>query len=52
MAATSRRGLVVTLAVNWLIKPFTMALLGVLFFDHVFAGLIAAGRCRSNTSRG
>ena len=34
------KGLVVTLAVNWLVKPFTMAALGVLFFEHVFAGLI------------
>ncbi len=34
------KGLVVTLAVNWLIKPFTMAALGVLFFQHVFAGFI------------
>jgi len=34
------KGLVITLAVNWLIKPFTMAALGVLFFHHVFAGLI------------
>ena len=34
------KGLIVTLAVNWLIKPFTMAALGVLFFEHVFAGLI------------
>lgn len=34
------KGLVVTLVVNWLIKPFTMAALGVLFFNHVFAGLI------------
>ena len=34
------RGLVITLVVNWLIKPFTMAALGVLFFHHVFAGLI------------
>ena len=31
------RGLVLTLVVNWLIKPFTMAALGVLFFQHVFA---------------
>jgi ACR3 family arsenite transporter len=30
-------GLVLTLVVNWLIKPFTMALLGVLFFEYVFA---------------
>jgi arsenite transporter len=35
------RGLVITLVVNWLIKPFSMAALGVLFFEVVFAGLIA-----------
>ena len=35
------RGLAVTLAVNWLIKPFTMAFLAVLFFEGVFADLIA-----------
>lgn len=34
------KGLIITLVINWLIKPFTMALLGVLFFRHVFAGLI------------
>ncbi|MCZ0812241.1 MAG: ACR3 family arsenite efflux transporter [Pseudomonadota bacterium] len=34
------KGLVITLLVNWLIKPFTMAALGVLFFEVVFAGLI------------
>ena len=34
------KGLILTLAVNWLIKPFTMAALGVLFFEHVFAGFI------------
>lgn len=34
------KGLIVTLVVNWLIKPFTMAALGVVFFKHVFAGLI------------
>lgn len=34
-------GLVLTVAVNWLVKPFTMAALGVLFFDYLFAGLIA-----------
>ncbi len=31
------RGLLLTLAVNWLVKPFTMAALGVLFFQHLFA---------------
>ena len=30
-------GLAVTLVVNWLVKPFSMALLGWLFFRHVFA---------------
>ncbi|MCB1746635.1 MAG: ACR3 family arsenite efflux transporter [Gammaproteobacteria bacterium] len=35
------RGLVITLTVNWLVKPFTMAALGVLFFEHVFAASIA-----------
>ncbi len=34
------KGLVITLAINWLIKPFTMAALAVLFFEHVFAGLV------------
>ena len=34
------KGLVITILVNWVIKPFTMAALGVLFFRHVFAGLI------------
>ncbi len=36
------KGLALTLAVNWLIKPFTMAGLGVLFFQHVFADLVPA----------
>ena len=31
------RGLLLTLVVNWLIKPFTMAALGVLFFHYIFA---------------
>ncbi|WP_404862706.1 ACR3 family arsenite efflux transporter [Georhizobium sp. MAB10] len=35
------KGLVVTIVVNWLVKPFTMAALGVLFFEYVFADLIA-----------
>ncbi|MBV6636970.1 MAG: ACR3 family arsenite efflux transporter [Mameliella sp.] len=39
--ARQPKGLIVTLAVNWLIKPFTMALMAVLFFDHVFAPWIA-----------
>lgn len=31
------QGLLLTLVVNWLIKPFTMAALGVLFFQYIFA---------------
>jgi arsenite transporter len=31
------QGLLLTLMVNWLIKPFTMAALGVLFFQYIFA---------------
>jgi len=34
------KGLVITLVVNWLVKPFTMAALGVLFFQYAFADLI------------
>jgi arsenite transporter len=34
------KGLVITLAINWLIKPFTMAALAVLFFDYLNAGLL------------
>jgi len=31
------RGLFLTLVINWLVKPFTMAALGVLFFNYLFA---------------
>ena len=34
------KGLVLTLVVNWLIKPFTMAGLGWLFFKVLFAGFV------------
>ncbi len=34
------KGLIITLVVNWLIKPFTMAALGVLFFHYFFIDLI------------
>src|SRR6266542_3941971 len=34
------RGIFVVLFVNWLVKPFSMAFLGWLFFKHVFAGMI------------
>jgi ACR3 family arsenite transporter len=34
------RGVLVTLFVNWLVKPFSMALIGWLFFKHLFLPLI------------
>jgi ACR3 family arsenite transporter len=34
------KGLCITLVVNWLIKPFTMAALGIFFFQYVFAGMV------------
>ena len=34
------RGLGVTLFVNWLVKPFSMALLGWIFIRHLFAPLL------------
>ena len=34
------KGLLVTLFVNWLVKPFSMAFLGWLFFRHVFLSWI------------
>ncbi len=34
------KGLIITVVINWLIKPFTMAALAVLFFNHIFAGWI------------
>ena len=40
------RGLIVTLVINWLVKPFTMAALASLFFLHVFAGAIPEADAR------
>jgi ACR3 family arsenite transporter len=36
------RGLLVTLFVNWLVKPFSMALIAWFFFRHVFSSWIAS----------
>jgi ACR3 family arsenite transporter len=33
-------GLIITLIVNWLVKPFSMAFLGWVFFKHLFLPLI------------
>jgi arsenite transporter len=35
------KGLIITVTINWLVKPFTMAALGVLFFEFVFVDLIS-----------
>jgi ACR3 family arsenite transporter len=35
-------GLLVTLFVNWVVKPFSMAFLGWVFFKHLFLPLIGA----------
>ncbi|MBO54956.1 MAG: arsenical-resistance protein [Dehalococcoidia bacterium] len=34
------KGLCITLVANWIIKPFTMAALGILFFEYIFSGLV------------
>ena len=34
------KGLVLTIVINWLVKPFTMAALGWLFFNFLFADLV------------
>jgi len=41
------RGIGVTLAVNWLVKPFSMAVLGWLFIRHVFAAWLPADQLDS-----
>ena len=41
------RGIGVTLVVNWLVKPFSMALLGWVFIRHLFAPYLPAGQIDS-----
>ena len=41
------RGMGVTLFVNWLVKPFSMAFLAWLFIRHLFAPLLPAGQIDS-----
>jgi ACR3 family arsenite transporter len=38
------RGIAVTLAINWAVKPFSMALLGTLFVGYLFAAWLPAGQ--------
>ncbi|MDC7704852.1 ACR3 family arsenite efflux transporter [Vogesella indigofera] len=41
------RGIGVTLAINWLVKPFSMALLGWIFIRHLFAPYLPAAQIDS-----
>ncbi len=41
------RGIAVTLFINWLVKPFSMAFLGWLFIRHLFAPLLPADQLDS-----
>jgi ACR3 family arsenite transporter len=52
IAGIARRpkGLLVTLVVNWLIKPFSMALLAWVFMQHVFATWIGPEMAREYTA--
>jgi ACR3 family arsenite transporter len=34
------KGLCITLVVNWLVKPFTMVALGILFFEYIFKDFV------------
>jgi ACR3 family arsenite transporter len=48
--ARKPRGLGVTLFVNWLVKPFSMALLAWLFMQHVFAAWIDPETAKNYTA--
>ena len=48
--ARKPKGLMVTLFVNWLVKPFGMALLAWVFMQHVFAAWIDPATARSYTA--
>jgi arsenite transporter len=48
--AKKPRGLMITLFVNWLVKPFSMALLAWLFMQQVFSAWIAPDVAREYTA--
>jgi arsenite transporter len=48
--ARKPKGLMVTLVVNWLIKPFSMALLGWLFMSHIFSAWITPELAKEYTA--
>src|ERR1700741_4046502 len=44
------KGLMVTLFVNWLVKPFSMAFLGWLFMQHIFSAWVTPDLAREYTA--
>ena len=40
-AGKKTKGLFLTLIINWLIKPFTMAFFAWIFFDHIYSAIIS-----------
>ena len=48
--AKKPKGLIVTLFVNWLVKPFSMAFLAWVFMQHLFAPWIAPDIARNYTA--
>ncbi len=49
-AAKRPKGLLVTLVINWLVKPFSMAFLAWLFFQHVFSAWVDPVAARDYTA--
>ncbi|OYW83071.1 MAG: arsenical-resistance protein [Asticcacaulis sp. 32-58-5] len=41
------KGLIITFFINWFVKPFSMAALGVVFLQYIFAGFIPAEDAKS-----
>jgi len=48
--AKKPKGLFITLFVNWLVKPFSMALLAWLFMQHIFSAWISPALAREYTA--
>jgi ACR3 family arsenite transporter len=48
--ARKPKGLFITLFVNWLVKPFSMALLAWVFLQHVFSGWIEPQMAKNYTA--
>ncbi len=48
--ARKPKGLAITLSVNWLVKPFSMALLAWLFMQHVFSAWISPEMAKEYTA--